>query len=812
MSNEGFDGFIASLPPRVSYDLRTAAGFDALLTGLQKVDDSVVPSASHARSIIRGGGNQWNPSRVSTLLLLEHEGRLSLEHDDEYVLAVMQVTCGPLRDHLVLNDGPFRQRAVWRLFEVPGGGEVSLANFDKYYEKSGGWGTSFVSYATSGALPRDRVLHCCLEALSRGFGSYVSGWFSTLYRSIEPTVEEIATHEKVLRTLLSSTVGATVTLAVGALAELADRDRLDRGAFLAAVVDVSTMTTANTRAVLRIAEQSDQAEHIDAVTRLVGQAVAHRDRVVQRVATGWLVAHDRSDLIERAGAMLSPTVAVGSGVSLAEAMPDPAAEARSFAPYVAVPDSELVEHFAVLLEDSRDPLAVEAGLAALASSPNPRQLAPLAKRARRPTEGNGWEALSVRRLVASLVVAASGEHLPVDRQRASLPPLLYPRFAELRTWVLNGHPSHELLATPDDTTGSIAADSLHRRLSRALDQGRPIWHADFTAALLRVKPDGLARPALAGEAGAALHYALGGDAGKVRTAAWWVAAARSRHPFEHDAVLDKARLRLDGQAAPVAAELAVETYRWSHDQASGVAAKFALVPSDSEGRVRRRGERKWIEDQPTVLGLGLVKFGTEMPEDVARFTGLTWPHSTEFLAGFALANVAADVVSDSVSYGATGAFSALMNSPAPLGPLGRSLLVLGLSAKNVGDRAVAAETLAAAIGDRTTTLELAGSMALLAPAVKVTRWPAALVDTASISGHARACVVTLLTELLPLLDRALHGLGGLVELLEDELVRDGARATNPELRDWLEGFTGSGKSAKSARGILALRLNEENHA
>jgi hypothetical protein len=74
---------------------------------------------------------------------------------------------------------------------------------------------------------------------------------------------------------------------------------------------------------------------------------------------------------------------------------------------------------------------------------------------------------------------------------------------------------------------------------------------DEVLALLRLAPDGRTRALktarrLAGEWGAALCYALGGDAPMGETKSLWVAAARARSPFDDDAHV----ARLMGLSAP----------------------------------------------------------------------------------------------------------------------------------------------------------------------------------------------------------------------------------------------------------------------
>ena len=63
---------------------------------------------------------------------------------------------------------------VWRVFEVEGGGENSLAAYDKYSSAENRWRTALVELGNDGSLDRERLLDASLDALQRGFGA-VSG-------------------------------------------------------------------------------------------------------------------------------------------------------------------------------------------------------------------------------------------------------------------------------------------------------------------------------------------------------------------------------------------------------------------------------------------------------------------------------------------------------------------------------------------------------------------------------------------------------------------------------------------------------------
>jgi hypothetical protein len=108
----------------------------------------------------------------------------------------------------------------YRLFEIPGSGEFSLANHDKYSEKKLHWSTALRNLAKDGLLDRGKLLFLSLEALNRDLPQYQAGWFSRFYEEYEPTPQEVASHVPLLVPLLGSKIPPTVAFAVNTLKKL----------------------------------------------------------------------------------------------------------------------------------------------------------------------------------------------------------------------------------------------------------------------------------------------------------------------------------------------------------------------------------------------------------------------------------------------------------------------------------------------------------------------------------------------------------------------------------------------------------------
>ena len=125
---------------------------------------------------------------------LVREGLSARPTSDQYTLGLLGPEFGehwrrqrvPLAER-VLADPEMLKAEIWRLFEVEGGGETSLATHDKY---RGDWGPTFITLMNGGYLPRERLLDASLGALERDFAAFRVGWFSRFHEMLEPTVDE----------------------------------------------------------------------------------------------------------------------------------------------------------------------------------------------------------------------------------------------------------------------------------------------------------------------------------------------------------------------------------------------------------------------------------------------------------------------------------------------------------------------------------------------------------------------------------------------------------------------------------------------
>ena len=63
-----------------------------------------------------------------------------------------------VRLFMLRHDHALRDQVFWRVFEVEGGGEISLANIDKFSREEFNWHNTVVLLANEGTLDRGRVL------------------------------------------------------------------------------------------------------------------------------------------------------------------------------------------------------------------------------------------------------------------------------------------------------------------------------------------------------------------------------------------------------------------------------------------------------------------------------------------------------------------------------------------------------------------------------------------------------------------------------------------------------------------------------
>ena len=499
-----------------------------------------------------------------------------------YTIAMLAATRYRERAELIADDPGLLEVEVWRLFEVEGGGEDSLANHEKFFGDT--WGNVFRDLAARDPAMRERLLDASLAALARDFSTYRAGWFSRFHESLAPTDDERAQRtDAYLRTSPKPRRPDGLVRGRGAAEDrrapaLPPDDLLDRiGPVLvegpagtakaglglvgrAGAGSADARATGRHRGRGRRRSRNPSPDVQRAAIVLIGRAGRRTGRRRRAGGRRPPAGGRRIAAVGRGGAGRPAGRRAGSG-SCGERVgpstssrprrchgrhlaPSPIDPARAIEPLTSL---EALVDVAVSVLETGEPaddvervLDAVGRLAADAAGGVRRLTAPLAKRARtilarreshavqrlRPAGRRRGASCSPGRRASSLNRARSTRRstpepvhsCPLARARSPRRP------ASGRPFVSVAAPTH--------AGGWIDPVVLVERLG-----ARPTRSTlDLVAAILRLAPDGrdaaLAGrpPASRGRSGAVVRYALGGDEPIGPTAAWWVAAARVRAP------------------------------------------------------------------------------------------------------------------------------------------------------------------------------------------------------------------------------------------------------------------------------------------
>ncbi|WP_375431532.1 DUF6493 family protein [uncultured Friedmanniella sp.] len=751
--------------------------------------------------------------------VVERAGLVDLEHDDQYVTAMIWGLAASWThesravgqpEQWFAGDPELLDRTFWRIFEVPGNGSISLFQTDQY--SSGAWQRAVLVMIEDGRIDRERVVDAALSALGGEWPGYRLQWFGHLLEALEISVAELAARQPALRRLLRSTESAAITPALRWLALLGRAGLLDdreTAAELGPVMTARTKTHAlNGLAVLKAIHQRTPDAEVVVRAR---EALAHPHADVQRAAAALLSRAGADQQLTAAAGVLDAVVRRELGLGGPSAGPAaPPATGLELPSLLPVTTTDLLERLAALMEDASDPLELELVLDQLARTDNPALLTPLLKRASAIVDrghGGDWQGDTwLGGQVARLVTVACGQPLPVSRPKGPVLAFLVDRLGEVEQILERRAGPGPLVATPDVAAGWVSAEALVRRLRAGSPHRRP---ADLVAGFLRLHPESrreaLADADLPGELGQALRHALGDDqatTADVKDVDLWVAASRARAPLADDPVLIGAGLYEAGEG--IGLDFAVTALR--HREVRGVLGMVTWDEESWETEVvlahasrRSRGDRV---RRPTALPAH--RLGELEHVDAAwhAWAATVWPHDAEHFSDHALQPMLGSAQWSVGSGDAAHVLRALGRHPGRFGPLAASVLALGLTAGRLEDRVLAADVFLHLLGGALPAPQLADAMSAMAGPSKATRWAESLRNAAS--GGGGTAVVEVLTHLVPQLPSSHHGLYALLDLLHQEQLRLGGPVDDPALRTWLAELRGSSRSARSARALLAL--------
>jgi hypothetical protein len=799
--------------------------------------ERLVPIVNHLLDDV-GGGRTWPIVRP-----LVREGVVPTPDRPSYTIEMLAgVAYGDVTE-LLAGDPGLLDDEVWRLFEVEGGGEHSLANHEKFFRDR--WGHFFRDLAARDPAMRERLLDVSLAALGRDFSTYRAGWFSRFHESLVPTDEERARRADAYLGLLRSRVGPTVSFAVAAL------KKVDRAGLVSAdrVLDrvgpvLFEGSTGAAKAGLALVKRAG-APSVEAARRaaiVATEALGHESPEIQRAAldlVAKLVPGQDADVAKAIGDRLSeiaasqrsaattlivrlskgeaapprveaPAVVLGRPAEPAGQKASPLDADRAIEPVTSV---EALIDLAVAVLETGEPAddveRLQDGIGRCAADrPESfsRVSAGLAKRARTllaRRESRPFSGLDARSDVAAVVLAwAAGDEPPrsvSDRSvGAGAGIFLSARAREVAEAAARRRPFLSV-AAPTHTGGWLDPLALVERLASR----PPASRIDLVAALLRLATDGrdtalVAARRLDAEPGAALRYALGGVEKIGPTAAWWVAAARVRAPGEDDPAVEARHPRLGPNA--------------------GLAARFRFVT----GADRRKfigGLRLEVEpplkdevaiDYPTVQMVheqsSFNFFGHADPVTL-RWMATIQPGDRETWAAVGAMSMAQNLDWWSALWGNRAFLEPFLDPVTRMGPQAARLAGIALGAKEAGERGLAADVVALALADgRLTAATLAAGLTAAAAlgCDRPNRWALSLADVAAHSDGQAAVAEAVARALPALADRPPAKLVPLLRLI-DELLAESGGAVAAVGRVTLERLVPVGGQAGRLAGAILSR-------
>lgn len=813
----------------------------ATLSELKKLPFVPMPGRVSFVEIVRALKPDWvqglvdhmvedNPFLIGKVAPLWEQGLCAKPTGDAYILGYY--THASWRT-TALDESALLSSDVWRFFEVEGGGEFSLAAHDKYTQPANTWNHRLVTYAKAGKLDRGRLLDASLDALARDFGQFRAGWYSRFHTALEPSVEEMAERAARYLALLASSVPPTVSFAlkavqrldrVQAIAPAALLDALEpalqgraKGTVTAALKLAASAAERDTSLALRaahmatlslVSEDADtQMKALDLIEKLCGTG-------------GDDIRAALRDYVDLAAPSVRPRIAALAGAEPATGpVPIPFVSGpRQAEPTAPVADAaEALALFLAVLEDCRDPCAVERAIDGIARfgwelRADETALSPLRKCATQVYKAPGDSEIRFA-LAATGRALAEGASIE-DLRRADsntnddhlIPPgrlarVFLDRNAEVIDRVLNGI-SAPLLSAPSDTSGTVAPVDLMARMATLRKKGCDPDGVDLQLALLRLSRDGRKAPtalaAGAPETDRAVAYALGANVLPGRNRALWACAWAACQPCAADpAIAGQFDPPLPDCGTP--AGMSLKVWRRDSDQYFWIVVE---VPAEADAKgataplpvlfYPEKKNRYWND---SVCGYVFP--------DVA-WAALMRPAWPEPFFRQALLSMDTD---QKLSDHFCRAYLEPFFRPGPaIGPLAATTLAFYLASEDKSVTSLTIEAVAALVEEgRLDAPAFAAAIKpfLMSHALPTARWSRGFAAIAE-SGQdvfARDVIFGVL-DFPP--DDTPRDMGGMLEVLYELCVATGTVPSRPETIACLGSITGGGKVAKFSKKLLQL--------
>ena len=330
-----------------------------------------------AEWVVGENSQSWKYARA-----LVRDGSIARPAGDSYITAMLGHAWRNSALELLRSDPDLLEHEVWRLFEVEGGGEDSLAARDKYTASDRSWRHALVTLANEGKLSRDRLLDESLGALERDFGQFRAGWFSAFHDALGPSLDERTSRVHRYLALLASRIPPTVSFALKALALLDKADRVPGDALIGHIAPaLGAREKGTVLLALKLLDRAAKRERVlcDPAASVACEALMHEKPDVQSAALDLIERHGRADDASLADLVRTrlPDIAP-SQRPRAEAWLGNEAPAASSSSAVPTGADDLQNRAAALPEKWRRLAGVDAALAALRGEGTPLPVVDLA--------------------------------------------------------------------------------------------------------------------------------------------------------------------------------------------------------------------------------------------------------------------------------------------------------------------------------------------------------------------------------------------------------------------------------------------------
>ena len=119
------------------------------------------------------------------------------------------------------KDPELLKHDVWRLFEIEGDSQNSLANIDRFDKTN--WSGALIELSKKGKLSRKRLLDSAISAMGLGFNHYRSKWFLDFFDTMQPTEAELKSRISEFLNLMSASTPNVAKWAFAKVNEFADQ-------------------------------------------------------------------------------------------------------------------------------------------------------------------------------------------------------------------------------------------------------------------------------------------------------------------------------------------------------------------------------------------------------------------------------------------------------------------------------------------------------------------------------------------------------------------------------------------------------------